>query len=142
MNISDYDRWFTPIFGRVYVELGQQESRQVKRERHLANGRCLIINIEKYEDGKHSKREGSEADVKELSLVWQKFGCRVSVRQNLTAEEILETMNQFRDLVSEEGRQFGLNYFSVVCILAHGRRVDNVDEVTIIKSTSRVIAKC
>ena len=129
MNVPEYDQWFTPIFGRIYKELGQLEARQVNRERHLTKGRCLIVNIERYENGEHSDREGSEADVKELRLVWQRFGCQVSIEENLSAENVLKTMSEFRDIVSEEGKEFGLSYFSVVCILAHGRRVDNVDEV-------------
>lgn len=94
------------------------------------SGRCLIINVENYVDNvAHPMRRGSDVDVRELKSTWQKFGCDVDVVKDPSAKQILETVENFRAQISRAGQKEGANFFSVVCILAHGHRVDNTDQV-------------
>jgi hypothetical protein len=78
----------------------------------LTQGRCLIINIEDYEEtndviNNYSKRKGSAKDAEELKFVWSKFRCHVTVKKNLKKREMVKELEQFRDKVSEEGKEFG-----------------------------------
>jgi hypothetical protein len=46
-------------------------------------------------------------DPRELEIVWSKYRCHVTVRKNLKKKEMVKELEQFRDRVSAEGKEFG-----------------------------------
>ena len=48
----------------------------------------------------YSKREGSDRDVKELEIVWRKFGCTVNTLKNLDKSQLLKSLKDFQKQVT------------------------------------------
>ena len=48
----------------------------------------------------YSKREGSDRDVKELEIVWKKFGCTVNTFKNLDKSQLLKSLKDFQKQVN------------------------------------------
>ena len=77
------------------------------------HGRCLIINNERYNDGRI--RNGSDNDVKILSRLFRQLGLLVEVRENLNYREMDEELRQFSRAQYQEDAEM-----SVVIVMAHG----------------------
>ena len=88
--------------------------------RYMERGACLIINqLHERESDESKRRYGSEKDEEDLILAMSKIGCEndIMVKRDLTADEIEQCVNQFRDGLVETNPDF-----SVIVILSHGRQ--------------------
>ncbi|KAI1899138.1 hypothetical protein AGOR_G00058450 [Albula goreensis] len=82
------------------------------RMSNLPRGHCLIFNNQHFETDTLKERKGSSQDAVALELVFTWLGFSVIVLEDQTAEQMRETLGQFRD--EEHGDCF------VCCVLSHG----------------------
>ena len=97
---------------------------------YVSRGQCLIINEIHYQSKGNSKikwdRGGTIIDAKNLKDNWEKAGCEVHIRADLTRLKMDMVLNDFRknlECIKPD--------FIVVIILSHGRfnRKTGLDEI-------------
>ncbi|KAJ8018276.1 Caspase-8 [Holothuria leucospilota] len=80
-------------------------------------GICLIISNKKFDDKKILERAGTEKDVENLRNTFgEKLNFEVHVEENLTAAEMIKTLQKWRD-----HDHIPYNAF-ICCLLSHGNR--------------------
>ena len=87
---------------------------------YLVKGACLIINqLHQCDPDETKRRHGTEKDEEKLILTMSKLGCEdnITVKRDLTSDEIKKSLLQFKDHLVET-----ISDFSVVVILSHGRQ--------------------
>ena len=87
-------------------------ARSYKLEKEI-HGRCLIINNERYNDGRI--RNGSNNDVKILSRLFRQLGLIVEVRKNLNYRQMDDELRRFSRAQYQEEAEM-----AVVIVMAHG----------------------
>ena len=86
------------------------------------HGLCLIINNEKFKDGRH--RSGSQIDVLRLKNLFTELGFDCSVEQDLTETEMTEILTEF----AEDDRHIK-SEMMILVILSHGSlgKIETID---------------
>jgi hypothetical protein len=87
------------------------------------HGLCVIINQKMFPDGLQD-RLGTDRDRDELAATFSLFQAEVIVWNNLTAQDMMDKLRLAQLKASHPSFEW-----IVVCVLSHGRRVANVDEV-------------
>ena len=97
---------------------------------HVSRGQCLIINEIHYPPNSNGERiwdrGGTLIDAENLKDIWQKTGCEVHIRSDLTRLEMDTVLNDFRKRLE----CIKPDFISVI-ILSHGRinRKTGLDEI-------------
>ncbi|XP_073502588.1 caspase-8-like isoform X2 [Phyllobates terribilis] len=102
----------------------EREKTQLYNMKNKIHGICLIISNLNFSKARRNPgqqhfndRNGTEKDEESLRIIFSKLGFKVHIKKNLEAEEILQTINLFKEPSNhEESDCF------ICCVLSHGDR--------------------